>query len=54
MDLNKLTSKLANADFAKNAPADIVAKDQARLTELRTEMGQLTALVERVNALRAG
>jgi valyl-tRNA synthetase len=53
IDLNKLEVKLANADFARNAPADVVAKDQVRLAELRTEIGQLTAQVARVNALRA-
>jgi valyl-tRNA synthetase len=52
-DLNKLEGKLANADFARNAPADVVAKDRLRLSELRTEIGQLTAQAARVNALRA-
>jgi valyl-tRNA synthetase len=53
VDLNKLDAKLANADFARNAPPDVVAKDQLRLSELRTEMAQLAAQVARVNALRA-
>jgi valyl-tRNA synthetase len=52
-DLNKLKGKLANAEFARNAPAEVVAKDRLRLAELRTEIGQLTAQVARVNALRA-
>jgi valyl-tRNA synthetase len=52
-DLNKLEGKLANAEFARNAPAEVVAKDRLRLAELRTEIGQLTAQVARVNALRA-
>jgi len=52
-DLNKLEGKLANAEFARNAPAEVVAKDRSRLAELRTEIGQLTAQVARVNALRA-
>jgi valyl-tRNA synthetase len=51
-DLNKLEGKLANADFARNAPAEVVAKDQLRLSELRTEMAQLSAQIARVNALR--
>jgi valyl-tRNA synthetase len=52
IDLKKLESKLSNADFAKNAPPEIVAKDQARLAELRTEMGQLAAQIARVTALK--
>jgi valyl-tRNA synthetase len=52
VDLNKLEGKLANAEFARNAPADVVAKDRARLAELRTEIGQLEAQVARVDALR--
>jgi valyl-tRNA synthetase len=54
IDIAKLDAKLSNADFVRNAPADVVAKDQARLAELRGELGQLTAQVERVNRLRHG
>jgi valyl-tRNA synthetase len=52
IDLKKLEAKLSNADFARNAPPDIVAKDQLRLTELRTEMGLLSAQIARVNRLK--
>ncbi len=52
-EFGKLQIKLANGDFAKNAPAEVVAKDQVRLSELRTEIDQLTNQVARVNALRA-
>jgi valyl-tRNA synthetase len=52
VDLNKLEGKLANAEFARNAPAEVVAKDRARLAELRTEIGQLGAQIARVEALR--
>jgi valyl-tRNA synthetase len=51
-DLKKLESKLSNADFARNAPAQIVAKDELRLVELRTEMGLLSAQIARVIALK--
>jgi valyl-tRNA synthetase len=54
IDLNKLAAKLANADFARNAPPEVVGKDELRLSELRTEIGQLSAQVARVNALRNG
>ena len=38
---------------ARNAPADVVGKDQARLSELGTEIEQLAKQVARVNALQA-
>jgi valyl-tRNA synthetase len=52
VDLRKMESKLSNAEFARNAPADVVAKDQQRLSELRTEIGQLAAQIARVTALK--
>jgi valyl-tRNA synthetase len=52
IDLNKLEGKLANAEFARNAPADVVAKDRARLAGLRMEIAQLSAQIARVDALR--
>jgi valyl-tRNA synthetase len=51
-DLGKLTGKLDNADFARNAPADVVEKDRIRLSELRIELKQLTAQIARVTALQ--
>ncbi len=51
-EFDKLQGKLANGDFAKNAPAEVIAKDQLRLSELRTEIDQLAAQVARVDALR--
>jgi valyl-tRNA synthetase len=52
IDLKKMDSKLSTAEFAKNAPAEVVAKDQRRLSELRTELGQLAAQIARVAALK--
>jgi valyl-tRNA synthetase len=52
LDLIKLEAKLGNSQFAKNAPPDIVAKDQQRLEELRTEIGQLSAQTARVTKLK--
>jgi valyl-tRNA synthetase len=49
--LTKLTSKLAGGEFARNAPPDIVAKDQQRIAELRTEIAQLSAQTSRVTQL---
>jgi valyl-tRNA synthetase len=51
-DLAKLESKLSNSEFAKNAPAEVVAKDEQRLAELRTEIGQLAAQTARVTRLK--
>jgi valyl-tRNA synthetase len=53
VDLNKLEAKHANADFARNAPPEIVEKDRLRLAELRTEIGQLTAQIARVKRLQS-
>jgi valyl-tRNA synthetase len=52
IELEKMESKLSNAEFAKNAPAEVVAKDQKRLCELRTEMSQLAAQIARVTKLK--
>jgi valyl-tRNA synthetase len=45
---------MANAEFVRNAPPEVVAKDQQRLAELRTELTLLTAQVARVKQLRDG
>jgi len=52
-EFGKLRVKLSNEDFARNAPPDVVAKDQGRLSELSTEIDQLARQVARVNALDA-
>jgi valyl-tRNA synthetase len=53
IDLTKLEAKHANGQFAANAPAEILAKDQQRIAELRTEIAQLTAQTARVTKLKA-
>ncbi|GAC1306212.1 MAG: valine--tRNA ligase [Steroidobacteraceae bacterium] len=53
-DMDKLEAKLANSEFANNAPAEVVDKDRARLAELRLETGQLGAQIDRVHALDRG
>jgi valyl-tRNA synthetase len=53
-DLHKLETKLGNSDFAKNAPPEIVAKDTQRISELRTEIEQLSAQAGRVRRLQNG
>ena len=51
-ELQKLQAKSANEEFARNAPPEVVAKDQSRVSELRAEVDQLAAQTARVNALR--
>ena len=53
IDLKKMESKLSNIEFTRNAPAEVVVKDQQRLSELRTEVGQLAAQIARVTALKS-
>ena len=52
-DLKKISGKLGNTEFLANAPPEVVAKDQARAAELRTEIAQLDRQCARVEALRA-
>ncbi len=52
IEMSRLEAKLGNSQFAQNAPPDIVAKDQQRLEELRTEIGQLSAQTARVTKLK--
>jgi valyl-tRNA synthetase len=52
-DLQKMEGKLSNAEFSRNAPPDVIAKDRLRLAELHLELGQLAAQAARVTALRA-
>jgi valyl-tRNA synthetase len=53
LDISRLHAKLSDANFAANAPPDIVARDTQRLAELRVETGQLAAQAARVRALLA-
>ena len=52
-ELRPIQGKLGNAAFRANAPAEVVAKDEARAAELRAEMAQLDAQCARVRALRS-
>jgi valyl-tRNA synthetase len=51
-DCKKMEGKLGNSEFARNAPPEVVARDQQRLGELRTEIAQLTAQIDRVTKLK--
>ena len=47
-----MTSKLSNSEFARNAPPEVVAKDQQRLSDLHMEIRQLAAQIAKVAALK--
>ncbi len=50
-DMDKLTAKLSNPGFIDKAPAEVVAKDQARVAELQAALGQLQAQETKIKAL---
>ena len=52
-DLQKIEAKLGNAEVAANAPPEVVAKDRARVEELRNELAILAAQAGRVGRLLA-
>jgi len=53
-DKTKLSAKLGNDNFVRNAPPDVVAGDRARLTELTAQNASLAAQLERVRKLGDG
>jgi valyl-tRNA synthetase len=50
-ELPRLEGKLGDAGFLEKAPSQVVAKEQARLQELRGSLGELQAQVEKIRAL---
>jgi len=51
-DLGKCEARLGNASFVANAPAAVVAQEHARVAELKRELTQLAAQLEKVASLR--
>jgi valyl-tRNA synthetase len=51
-DRQKLEAKLANEEFVRNAPPDIIARDRTRLAEINIELEQLAAQYARVSQLK--
>ncbi|HEU0225417.1 MAG TPA: valine--tRNA ligase, partial [Steroidobacteraceae bacterium] len=51
-DLSRAEAKLANDSFVRNAPAEVVAQEQARVLEFKRELAQLAEQFERVASLR--
>jgi valyl-tRNA synthetase len=52
-ELERLAAKLGNTQFRANAPAEVIAKDNARLEQLRGELERLDAQRRRVMVLRS-
>ena len=50
-DIGKLSAKLGNDNFVRNAPAEVVAGDRARVAELTAQNESLKAQLERVRRL---
>jgi valyl-tRNA synthetase len=50
-DLTLLTSKLSNPQFVERAPADVIAKDRARIEELQSALGKIKSQLETIKAL---
>jgi valyl-tRNA synthetase len=47
-DAASLAKKLANADFRARAPAEVVAKDDARAAALAADLERLRATLQRL------
>jgi valyl-tRNA synthetase len=50
-DIGKMTAKLGNQNFVRNAPPDVVAADRARVAELTAQNASLAQQLERVRNL---
>lgn len=50
-DAERAESKLQNPNFADKAPAEVVAKERDKLTELKTALSKLEKQLERINSL---
>ena len=50
-DIGKLSAKLGNENFVRNAPPDVVAGDRARVAELTAQNESLKTQLERVRRL---
>jgi valyl-tRNA synthetase len=53
-DIDGLDKKLANVRFVERAPAEVVAKDRARLESCRAERDTLVASLDRIEASGGG
>ena len=51
-ELARATTKLGNENFVRNAPAEVVAQERARVEEFKRELAQLADQLKRVASLR--
>jgi valyl-tRNA synthetase len=51
-ELARANAKLGNENFVRNAPAEVVAQERARVDEFKRELAQLVDQLERVASLR--
>jgi valyl-tRNA synthetase len=51
-ELARASAKLGNANFVRNAPAEVVSQEQARVEEFKRELAQLADQLKRVASLR--
>ncbi len=51
VDIDRTTRKLANADFVRKAPEDVVEENRARLAAAEGAKGRLEVMVERLGVL---
>jgi valyl-tRNA synthetase len=53
-DHRKISAKLANENFVRNAPPDVVAQDRERIAEFDRSLAALEAQLTRVHNLKGG
>ncbi len=51
---SKISKKLSNENFVKNAPPDVVAQDRERIADFERQLASLEAQLERVRSLKGG
>jgi len=51
-ELARADAKLGNENFVRNAPAEVVAQERARIEEFKRELAQLVDQLKRVASLR--
>jgi len=51
VDLQRSNAKLVNEKFVKNAPAEVVSQERARVAEFERTIQQLSEQLEKLNEL---
>jgi valyl-tRNA synthetase len=54
VDRDKIAKKLANENFVKNAPPDVVAQDRERIADFERTISSLETQLARVRSLKGG